>query len=191
MTAAEIARALPRGRKSGAGYVACCPAHEDRNPSLSLRDSNGHVLVHCHAGCPQESVIGALIVAGLWPERECRPLLRRREYARAAAKADTLAVRLADFATGLELVTARMAALSSLLLELGIGTTPFDDMHRYLHEWRSAAARDIAECWRAARSEHPAAVARMESIGRSDRQHTETITWAIVHMLAAEQSETR
>ena len=191
MTAAQIARALPRGRKSGVGYIACCPAHEDRNPSLSLRDADGRVLVRCHAGCTQEAVIGALRAAGLWPEREWRPLLRRRECARAAAKADTLAVRLADFATGLELVTARQAALSSWLLELGIESRSLEDQHRYLHEWRSAAARDIAECWRATRSEHPAAVARMESIGRSDRQHAETITWAIVHMLAAEQSETR
>jgi hypothetical protein len=40
LSAAEIAAGLRRGRKSGAGYVACCPAHEDRNPSLSLRDSD-------------------------------------------------------------------------------------------------------------------------------------------------------
>jgi putative DNA primase/helicase len=71
MNAAMIAHALHSGRKSGASWVACCPAHKDRNPSLSLRDStDGHVLVHCFAGCPQATVIGALIELGLWPENE-------------------------------------------------------------------------------------------------------------------------
>jgi putative DNA primase/helicase len=31
--------------------MGCCPSHEDRNPSLALKDSNGKVLVKCHAGC--------------------------------------------------------------------------------------------------------------------------------------------
>jgi len=37
MTAAEIAHAL-RGRKSGRAWVARCPGHQDRRPSLPLRD---------------------------------------------------------------------------------------------------------------------------------------------------------
>ena len=69
MTAAEIAQAL-HGRKSGSGWVARCPAHEDTNPSLSLRDVDGKVLVHCHAGCDQRRVIEALKDRGLWPESE-------------------------------------------------------------------------------------------------------------------------
>jgi putative DNA primase/helicase len=69
MDARSIARAL-NGRKSGAGWIVPCPAHEDRNPSLSLSDaSNGHVLIHCHAGCSQKAVIQALKDLGLWPER--------------------------------------------------------------------------------------------------------------------------
>jgi hypothetical protein len=31
-TAEQIVNALPKWRKSGAGYVACCPAHSDQNP---------------------------------------------------------------------------------------------------------------------------------------------------------------
>jgi 5S rRNA maturation endonuclease (ribonuclease M5) len=53
------------------GLVACCPAHDDRNPSLSLKDADdGRVLVHCHAGCDQARVLAALKARGLWPERE-------------------------------------------------------------------------------------------------------------------------
>jgi putative DNA primase/helicase len=71
MTAAEIAHHL-RGRKSGSGWLACCPAHDDKNPSLSLRDADDKVLVYCHAGCKQSAVIEALIARGLWPEQELR-----------------------------------------------------------------------------------------------------------------------
>jgi putative DNA primase/helicase len=70
MNAASIAHALRGGRKSGAGWVACCPAHRDRNPSLSLRDSaDGQLLAHCHAGCAQAAVIASLKALGLWPEQ--------------------------------------------------------------------------------------------------------------------------
>lgn len=72
MTAADIARKL-HGRKSGAGWIARCPAHDDHNPSLSLRDANDKILAHCHAGCEQNSVVDALQSLGLWPEREERP----------------------------------------------------------------------------------------------------------------------
>jgi CHC2 zinc finger len=54
MNAKTIAKALG-GRRAGAGWVARCPAHDDRTPSLSVRDStNGKVLLGCHAGCEQE-----------------------------------------------------------------------------------------------------------------------------------------
>lgn len=69
MTAADIAHEL-HGRRSGAGYVAQCPSHNDRSPSLSLRDVNGTILAHCHAGCSQQDVLAALRDRGLWPERE-------------------------------------------------------------------------------------------------------------------------
>jgi 5S rRNA maturation endonuclease (ribonuclease M5) len=62
----EIIRALG-ARRSGSGWVARCPAHEDRNPSLSIRDDAGKLLVHCHAGCAQRDVVNALKARGLWP----------------------------------------------------------------------------------------------------------------------------
>lgn len=65
MTAETIARALG-GRKVGQGWTARCPAHDDREPSLSIRDADGKVLVRCHAGCDQRDVIVALTTRGLW-----------------------------------------------------------------------------------------------------------------------------
>lgn len=73
MSAEIIAKAL-FGRKAGSGWMARCPAHDDKTPSLSLRDSsNGKVLVHCHAGCVQHTVISVLKSNGLWPDNNVQP----------------------------------------------------------------------------------------------------------------------
>ncbi len=44
------------------GYVAMCrcPAHQDRNPSLSLRQGDRDILVTCFAGCASEDVLREL-----------------------------------------------------------------------------------------------------------------------------------
>ncbi|HPQ16670.1 MAG TPA: hypothetical protein PLP04_15670 [Bryobacteraceae bacterium] len=72
MTAAEIASALGGAHRSGDGWAARCPAHQDRRPSLSLTERDGRLLVHCHAGCEQAAVIDALRGRGLWPDRSNR-----------------------------------------------------------------------------------------------------------------------
>ena len=59
----ELLRALQphKLRKTGSGWAACCPAHEDKRPSLSMTEAaNGNVLVKCHAGCRTEDVLAAL-----------------------------------------------------------------------------------------------------------------------------------
>ena len=66
MTAEAIAKALG-GRKAGAAWMARCPAHDDREPSLAIVERReGKVLVRCHAGCDQRDVIAALQERGLW-----------------------------------------------------------------------------------------------------------------------------
>ena len=64
---------LDKVRGTGHGkYVACCPAHDDRSPSLAIRDcGDGRVLIHCFAGCETEDVLLAvgLTFADLIPER--------------------------------------------------------------------------------------------------------------------------
>ena len=64
--AAALASTLG-GYQSGSGFMARCPVHEDRRPSLSIHAGlDGAVLVHCHAGCEQQDVIAALGKRGLW-----------------------------------------------------------------------------------------------------------------------------
>src|SRR5438094_6250456 len=85
MTAEMIAKSLC-GRKAGDGWIVCCPAHDDRKPSLSIRDSNdGKILVCCHAGCSQERVIEALRLRGLWNQNDRRQRHFTRPAPRAAA----------------------------------------------------------------------------------------------------------
>ena len=73
---AERTAAALRGRKVGSGWMARCPAHDDRTPSLSIRDgADGKVLVRCHAGCDQERVIVTLRARGLWTDKSRPPLL--------------------------------------------------------------------------------------------------------------------
>ncbi len=44
-------------------WMARCPAHPDRNPSLSVALRNGRVLIHCFAGCAPEAVLQAVGLA--------------------------------------------------------------------------------------------------------------------------------
>src|SRR5579859_6993864 len=62
-------------RKSGKGWVARCPAHEDRHPSLSITEGDdGRVLLHCQSGCHTADVVAklGLTMAELFPPRESR-----------------------------------------------------------------------------------------------------------------------
>ena len=42
------------------GWMARCPAHGDSNPSLSVSERDGRILVHCHAGCTAQAVVESL-----------------------------------------------------------------------------------------------------------------------------------
>jgi len=53
-------------------WMACCPAHGDSNPSLSItRKDDGKILMHCFTGCTVEEICAAagLKLSDLMPER--------------------------------------------------------------------------------------------------------------------------
>lgn len=65
MTTLTLSDVLPRLSKvkaAGPGeWRACCPAHEDINPSLSIKQAqDGRLLIHCFAGCTFQDVLDAL-----------------------------------------------------------------------------------------------------------------------------------
>jgi putative DNA primase/helicase len=60
---AVLAR-ISKAKRSGNGWIASCPAHDDENPSLSVKlNEMGNVLLHCHAGCEFDDVIKSLRLA--------------------------------------------------------------------------------------------------------------------------------
>lgn len=59
----NILNSLDKVRKKGHNkYTACCPVHNDRNPSMSIKEtSNGDVLIFCHScGAKGSDVVKAL-----------------------------------------------------------------------------------------------------------------------------------
>lgn len=53
---------VEKARKTGRdSWIACCPAHPDKSPSMTLRElDDGRVLVHCFAGCSVEEILASL-----------------------------------------------------------------------------------------------------------------------------------
>ena len=69
---ALVCSTLQGVRKGVRGWIACCPSHTDRHPSLSIGlGKDGRVLVHCFAGCSSEAIVSAmgLQMADLFPEQ--------------------------------------------------------------------------------------------------------------------------
>lgn len=81
MSAESIFRVIG-GSRQGAGFVVRCPVSThgqgrgDRSPSLSIRDSDGRLLVKCHAGCNSRDVLDVLRRRGLLDDLETS---RRRD----------------------------------------------------------------------------------------------------------------
>jgi len=56
----DILSRLKGVRKSSKGYLALCPAHDDRRPSLQITNSADRILIHCFTGCSPEEVTQAI-----------------------------------------------------------------------------------------------------------------------------------
>jgi putative DNA primase/helicase len=128
MTAEGIAKALG-GRKAGGSWTASCPAHDDRTPSLSIRDADDNkVLVRCHAGCDQERVIAALRGRGLWAENAPRSLSRMARRTPVERKLDQQDARRTEaaFAIWLSAKPAPGSPVETYLASRGIDLPPPD-----------------------------------------------------------------
>jgi len=93
-------------RKGDNSWIACCPAHDDKNPSLGITEKEGTVLLHCFSHqCSVFDIVKAveLEITDLFPERirveGGRPIKKRRFPAEAILEA--LAEELAITEIGL------------------------------------------------------------------------------------------
>jgi CHC2 zinc finger len=50
-------------RRCGEQWIAICPGHPDKNPSLSIREDTEKILLHCFAGCTVEAICAAVGIA--------------------------------------------------------------------------------------------------------------------------------
>ena len=113
MNAQDLTKALG-GRWHGSSGVVRCPAHDDHEPSLSVRDGDdGRLLTHCFSGCSAEAVWGALVDRGLVDEENnCRTVRhfsrRRRQHPDKAARAPS-----PNQALALEIWRAALPALGT------------------------------------------------------------------------------
>jgi hypothetical protein len=152
LTAERIARELGGARKSGDSWMARCPAHEDRDPSLSIAERDGRLLVHCFAGCEQSAVITALRGRGLWASREWAP--QEREARRREQERRREGERFADAAR--------------LLAEQALGALPFHHPDRRgLTDLLERLRRDPGAELHWFRQHHPALAAAILGAARS------------------------
>ncbi len=57
----NVLQHLSKVKKTSKGYQAQCPAHADKSPSLSIKETaDGRILLHCHAGCTAEAVVASI-----------------------------------------------------------------------------------------------------------------------------------
>jgi len=72
MSAGTLLSKLHKVKQTGAGrWIACCPAHNDRTPSLAVTEKpDGTVLINCFGGCGAAEVISAagMEFSDLFPE---------------------------------------------------------------------------------------------------------------------------
>lgn len=62
MSAENLIQRLDKVKKTGRDkWQACCPAHDDKGPSLAVREmDDGRVLIHCFAGCGAAEILSAI-----------------------------------------------------------------------------------------------------------------------------------
>lgn len=103
-----------RGGNGVGRWIARCPAHEDRSPSLTIRaEDDGRILLHCFAGCSAVDIVGAmgLAMTDLFPEPLTRTYLPRIRAPFSAldamrclsAESSVIALAVADIMAGKQL----------------------------------------------------------------------------------------
>lgn len=83
MTAENVLQRLEKVKRTGRDkWQACCPAHDDKGPSLAIRElDDGRTLLHCFAGCGAAEVLAAigLEFSDLFPKTDSHHLPKARK----------------------------------------------------------------------------------------------------------------
>lgn len=91
MDVSELLSRLAKVKRTGQGtWTACCPAHADRTPSMSVKElASGQILLHDFGGCSTEAILSALgiCMGDLFPDG---PLAHHLPSTRGFTAADAL-----------------------------------------------------------------------------------------------------
>lgn len=147
---------LDRPRKTSRGWTAKCPSHQDRSPSLSIREGDdGRLLVRCFGGCSAAEIVGAmgLSLKDLFPDEgpdrsKLREASRRREAERQADKIESQ--RMAVFREAEATVGAARGIDSSSLTDEGRDRIidQLGDAYAIINEeQREERLREIEAAW--------------------------------------------
>ena len=198
MTAEAIAQAL-QARRTGPGrWMARCPAHDDRTPSLSIAERNGTLLVHCFAGCRQADVIEALRARGLWRERKAQWLPREQYRAERKRQDSYRQAERWKQAWLLVLEHARRDAWREFLKceaasqkeQRAEALTRLFELAREHRRIRNLNGTELVMAHAEALQSDPKGVAELLNYALDDERNAREITAAIVAMLAmAQQAE--
>lgn len=60
MSVEALLSRLQKVKGRNGSWTACCPAHDDKSPSLAIREESGKVLLHCFGGCEAQNIVAAV-----------------------------------------------------------------------------------------------------------------------------------
>ncbi|KAA0893065.1 DNA primase [Pusillimonas sp. ANT_WB101] len=140
MTVQALLSRLDRVKQTGRGrWVACCPAHDDKRPSLAITETDdGKVLLHDFGGCSVYDVLAAvgMKVQDLFP-------------AMATPRSDVKSARMPfSYADALRAVSfeAMLAATAACNLSNGTPLTEADKARLLLASRRITQALEVCQC---------------------------------------------
>lgn len=116
-------------------WIACCPHHDDKSPSMTIREvDDGRLLLHCFAGCSVEDVLGSMgmTFSDLYPEK---PLEHSKPMRRPFPAGDVLEMVANE---------ALIVAVASSNIRQGIQLTDVDHDRLWTAQERLEEARRIA-----------------------------------------------
>lgn len=119
-------------------WLARCPAHEDKSPSLSVQElDDGRILIHCFAGCGGGAVLAVvgLDFAALYPEGFTHERADRRRRRAMFAPIDAL-----------RLVESESILVAVLASDLGRGKPATDEIRSRLFSAAGRIAHALKVC---------------------------------------------
>lgn len=118
-------------------WIACCPAHDDKRPSLAISVKDGKTLVHCFSGCSVYDVVSSvgLTVQDLFENNSPRAQLKNTKMP--FSYADVL--RCIYF-------EAQLASLAACNIANGIALSTADKDRLQLASKRIRHALEVSGC---------------------------------------------